>query len=79
MSDKDFSFTLSLSSKDTRIIKGVAICLMLWHHLFPNALYSGGSSAVVFMAAVGKICVSLFLLMSGLWFGLPVFKANNRF
>ncbi len=58
-------FVLSLSSKDTGIIKGVAICFMLWHHLFPNALYSGGSSAVVFMAAVGKVCVSLFLLMSG--------------
>lgn len=58
-------FALSLSSKDTGIIKGVAICLMLWHHLFSNALYSGGSSAVVFMAAVGKVCVSLFLLMSG--------------
>ena len=58
-------FALSLSAKDTGIIKGVAICLMLWHHLFPNALYSGESSVVVFMAAVGKVCVSLFLLMSG--------------
>lgn len=58
-------FTLSLSSKDTGIIKGVAICLMLWHHLFPNALYFDGSTAVVFMAFVGKVCVSLFLLMSG--------------
>ncbi|MBP5412861.1 MAG: acyltransferase [Bacteroidales bacterium] len=58
-------FALSLSAKDTGIIKGVAICLMLWHHLFSNALYSGGSSAVVFMAAVGKVCVSLFLLVSG--------------
>ena len=58
-------FALSLSSRDTGIIKGVAICLMLWHHLFPNALYSEGSSTVVFMAAVGKVCVSLFLLMSG--------------
>ena len=63
MSEKDFA--LSLSAKDTGIIKGVAICLMLWHHLFPSALYSGGNSAVVFMAAVGKVCVSLFLLVSG--------------
>lgn len=63
MSGEDFA--LSLSAKDTGIIKGVAICLMLWHHLFPNALYSGGNSAVVFMAAVGKVCVSLFLLVSG--------------
>ena len=39
-------FALALSSKDTGKIKGVAICLMLWHHLFPNALYSGGSSAL---------------------------------
>ena len=58
-------FALSLSSKDTGIIKGVAICLMLWHHLFLNALYSGESSSVVFMAEVGKVCVSLFLLVSG--------------
>lgn len=58
-------FSCVLSADDSKLIKGVAICLMLWHHLFPNALYSGGSSAVVFMAAVGKVCVSLFLLMSG--------------
>ena len=59
------SFALSLSAKDTGIIKGVAICLMLWHHLFPNALYYGRSSMVLFMVAVGKVCVSLFLLVSG--------------
>lgn len=39
-------FSCVLSADDSKLIKGVAICLMLWHHLFPNALYSGGSSAL---------------------------------
>lgn len=56
---------LALSADDSKLIKGVAICLMLWHHLFPNALYIGDSSIVVSLVRFGKVCVSLFLLVSG--------------
>ena len=63
MTDNEFSF--ALSTEDSKLIKGVAICLMLWHHLFPNDLYSGNSFEVLFLARLGKVCVSLFLLVSG--------------
>ena len=58
-------FTLSLSINDTKIIKGVAICLMLWHHLFPDISCPGASHVAVFLSEVSKVCVSLFLLVSG--------------
>ena len=71
MSDKDFSF--ALSSEDSKVIKGFAICLMLWHHLFATGLYSGDSSAVLFLAGFGKVCVVIFACK---WLrnGSPVFK-----
>ena len=68
MADKEFS--IALSSEDSKVIKGVAICLMLCHHLFSNDLYSGDSPMALFLAVFGKVCVSLFLLLSG--YGMAV-------
>ena len=57
---KYIDFRLSLN--ETLIIKGIAICFMLWHHLFFETLDYGN---VVFqIAQFGKVCVSLFLFVS---------------
>ena len=54
---------MELSKQDTTIIKGIAICLMLWHHLFLNTMEYG--TAVHSLAQVFKVCVALFLFVSG--------------
>ncbi len=75
---------MELSKSDTTAIKGIAILLMLWHHLFLNTIAYGiltHSLAVVF-----KVCVALFLFVSG--YGLtkqysqlekPYFKSLFKF
>jgi peptidoglycan/LPS O-acetylase OafA/YrhL len=75
---------MELSKTDTAAIKGIAIILMLWHHLFLNTMAYGNltnSLAVVF-----KVCVALFLFVSG--YGLtkqysqldkPYFKNTLKF
>lgn len=75
---------MELSKADTTTIKGIAILLMLWHHLFLNTIAYGiltHSLAVVF-----KVCVALFLFVSG--YGLtkqysqlekPYFKNTIKF
>lgn len=54
---------MELSKQDTLSIKGLAICLMLWHHLFLNTLDFG--SLAHSLAQVFKVCVALFLFVSG--------------
>lgn len=54
---------MELTKTDTAAIKGIAILLMLWHHLFLNTVAHGNlahSLAIVF-----KVCVPLFLFVSG--------------
>ena len=75
---------MELSKNDTTAIKGIAIILMLWHHLFlyTNAYGDFAQS----MAVVFKVCVALFLFVSG--YGLtkqysklekPYFKNTVKF
>ena len=60
------SFGLTLH--DTSVLKGIAICAMLWHHLFyENPEYG---YVVWHFAMLGKVCVSIFLLLSG--YGLTI-------
>ena len=54
---------MELSKSDTTAIKGIAICLMLWHHLFLNTSAYGDFSHS--MAVLFKVCVALFLFVSG--------------
>lgn len=57
-----------LLPSDTQMLKGVAICLMLWHHLFQGARDIGGWTW--WWGRHGNICVALFLLLSG--YGMSV-------
>ena len=54
---------MELSKSDTAGIKGIAILLMLWHHLFLNSVEYGALTQS--LAVVFKVCVALFLFVSG--------------
>ena len=67
---------MEFTKRDTKFIKGVAICLMLYHHLFafPERVTEGvfislwsfnDTNLSVCLGAFGRICVPLFTLMSG--------------
>ena len=75
---------MELSRSDTTAIKGIAILLMLWHHLFLNTMAYG--TLTHSLAVVFKVCVALFLFASG--YGLtkqysqlekPYFKNTIKF
>lgn len=75
---------MELNKTDTAAIKGIAILLMLWHHLFLNTMAYG--SLTHSLAVVFKVCVALFLFVSG--YGLtkqysqlekPYFKNTLKF
>ena len=64
------------SRTDTKIIKGLAIILMLMHHLwaFPERIAGGelkpfitigGKNTLIFFGEFGKICVSIFFFVGG--------------
>ena len=68
-------------------IKGIAIILMLFHHLFRSSdLYSGYTinwfplleSQVVSLADMSKICVALFAIISGYGLTLKIKKAFDK-
>ncbi len=54
---------MELSKSDTAGIKGIAILLMLWHHVFLNVPEYG--TLTHSLAIVAKVCVALFLFVSG--------------
>ncbi|MDR0830882.1 MAG: acyltransferase [Prevotellaceae bacterium] len=58
---------LHISLDDTQVIKGIAICLMLWYHLIlvPEYGYFAFQTA-----RLGQVCVALFLFVSA--YGLTV-------
>ncbi len=62
------SIDYRISLNETNVIKGIAICAMLCHHLFLNHQEYG---AVAFrLALISKICVTLFVFLSG--YGLAI-------
>ena len=70
---------------ETKYIKGVAVVLMLYHHLygFPEKLPSNITGFFLFpdicnfMANFGNICVSIFLFLAGYAAYLKLIKTNN--
>lgn len=59
----------------TNFCKGVAVLLLLAHHLIP--FHGGGSSFVGQFGQIGKICVAMFVFLSGL--GLMRADASSGF
>ena len=62
------SINFRLLLDETLIIKGLAICLMLWHHLF--CMHPEYGNFVFQTAQFSKVCVSLFLFVNA--YGLTV-------
>lgn len=63
----------SLSRQDTSIMKGIAICAMLLHHLYASPITESIESyggLLRWIGIVGKVCVSIFLFCSG--YGMSV-------
>ena len=68
---------MSFSRDDTKLVKGFAIFLMSYHHLFafPNRIQDGNSyiplltftsvDSAMLLGFFGKICVALFLFLGG--------------
>ncbi|MDO4620637.1 MAG: acyltransferase [Lachnospiraceae bacterium] len=78
----------SFTVDHTRELKGIAIVLMLMHHLwfFPHKIVGGalqshftifGVGSVQYIGGFGKICVSLFFFLGG--YGLYISYKNRRF
>lgn len=70
---------ITFSKKDTAVVKGVAILMMLFHHCFTSAdRYAGydivfsplGETLTVEIASFLKICVAIFVFISG--YGISV-------
>lgn len=65
--------SFSLGRQDTAILKGIAICAMLIHHMYACPIAEGVAPYGGFLnwiGIVGKVCVSIFLFCSG--YGLSV-------
>lgn len=65
----------SLTRQDTSVMKGIAICAMLCHHLYTCPEYIGCGivpyhGILAWVGVLGKVCVALFLFCSG--YGLSV-------
>lgn len=83
-------FPLSLFSKrNVNFIKGVAVLLMYVHHLFgfperisEHNVFIPISNSIAFeyqIAVFGKICVSIFLFLSGIGFSIIGLKSCNYY
>lgn len=66
MDAKQVDYSLSLN--ETNVLKGIAICAMLVHHLFFYRPEFGAGAW--HLAVLGKSCISIFLFLSG--YGLTV-------
>lgn len=61
------------TKEDSSICKGIAICMMLMHHLFSSNDYNGynisfypfAEDRVVFLAVLCKVCVAVFVFITG--------------
>lgn len=61
---------MTFTKNDTLVAKGVAVILLLIHHLFYSMDYNFSSFLIskegwVDLAKIGKVCVAMFLVLSG--------------
>lgn len=67
---------LNLSLVDSARLKGIALMLLLWHHLFSGGgnnfeeWFVAGKPIIQQTASISKVCVSLFVFLSG--YGLAI-------
>ncbi len=80
---------MNFTKNDTKIIKGAAICLMLYHHLFayPHKILEGVSfislcsfgetTLSTYIGQFGRICMPMFLFLSGYGTYLSSLKTDD--
>lgn len=73
---------LSLSVSDTQILKGIAILLLLCHHLFYegigfNDIYIGQIPLIKTFGQNAKLCVAIFVFLSGYGLMSGAIKTNG--
>ena len=66
---------MQYSKDDSKVLKGIALCLMLCHHLFAfpektayefvSFVSMGGAPLSVYIGQFGRICMPMFLFLSG--------------
>ena len=61
---------MTFTKNDTLVAKGAAVILLLIHHLFYSVDYNFSSFLMskegwVDLAKIGKVCVAMFLILSG--------------
>ena len=71
-----------MKKSDTQMIKGLAICILLFHHLFyitqPTlGIMIGDKYLANIVAEYLKVCVALFLVLSG--YGLNASMNKNKY
>ena len=78
---------ITFSKKDTLVVKGVAIIIMLFHHCFTSAdRYAGydivfssiGEALTVEIASFFKICVAIFVFISGYGISISLSKIQSN-
>jgi len=81
---------MEFSRRDTKVIKGIAIILMLYHHLFafPDRIPKGvlytslftiaGNTIAYWIGAFGKICVALFVFLGGYGTYISIQESTNK-
>ena len=80
---------MKFTKEDTKIMKGAALCLMLYHHLFayPDKIREGirfvslcsfgGTTLSTYIGQFGRICMPMFLFLSGYGTYLSSKKSEN--
>ena len=73
--------SIYLSQKNTQVLKGIAILLLLCHHYWYtgegyNDFWMYGFPLFKSIGAIGKLCVTLFVFLSG--YGLSVRTIQNK-
>lgn len=75
------------TKQHTNICKGVAICIMLFHHLFfrqdswplyYHKVCLGAKPLIGFIATHGKVCVAIFVLLSAYGLTFSMMKNNKK-
>ncbi len=77
-----------LKKEYSGMIKGLAICLMVWHHLFgfPERIHVpyayvinvGSVSPELILAYIGRICIGIFAFLSGYGLSVKLGKTQTK-
>ncbi len=72
----------SLDKQDTAVLKGIAICSMLFHHLYAvspplNSNLNDVEGLLRWLGELGKVCVAIFLFCSGYGMSVQFDKASQ--